>query len=169
MYYEDQGDFRMAEDSFVKSGKPREAIDASHIHQHEFDSVCVSQRATTSPRSQRSASHARVLFQQGQHHDEVLLLRANSAELLLSFTSTRRCTATPNALPGVLPREACRNCPCCGRCRNDPLQAVRVEDNGEYQLAIEQYLRASKATATRTSWWRCGLAPSSWLRTARPL
>ena len=147
MHYEDQGNFKMAEDAFIKSGKPREAIDM-YIHQHEFDSAMrVAENHDQAAIPTICVAHARVCFQQGNHGDaETLLLRANSADLLLKFYMDAKMYQdaqriareyAPDKLPDVAKRIATST--------TDPLQAgAMLEDNGQYQLAIEKYLSASR-------------------------
>lgn len=147
MHYEDQGDFRMAEDCFIKAGKPRESIDM-YIHQHDFTSAMrVAENHDHSAIPTVCIAHARVCFQQGNHRDaETLLLRANSADLLLKFYRDAKMFADAQRIAReYCPEKLAEIAREVAVTTNDPLQAgAMLEDNGEYQMAIEQYLRASR-------------------------
>ncbi|CUG89196.1 WD40 repeat-containing protein, putative [Bodo saltans] len=163
MYFEDQGDFRMAEDAFVKSGKPRESIDM-YIHQHEFDSAMrVAENHDPSAIPTVCIAHARVCFQAGNHRDaETLLLRANSPDLLLKFyREARMFNDAQRIAREYCPEKLAEIAREVVSTTNDPLQGgAMAEDNGEYQLAIEQYLRASRDNCNDPNqlvavWTRC--------------
>ena len=147
MHWEDQGEFRQAEESFIKAGKPREAIDM-YIHQHEFDSAMrVAENCDQSAIPTICTAHARVCFQQGNHRDaETLLLRAQSPDLLIKFyidskmyNDAQRIAREycPEKLPEITKIIAMGT--------NDPFTAgIMLADNGEHQLAIEAFLRVSR-------------------------
>ncbi|CAD2220997.1 hypothetical protein, conserved [Angomonas deanei] len=149
MYYEDQGDFRMAEEAFVKSQKPREAIDM-YVHQHDFTSAMrVAENYDPSAVPQISAANGRVCFQQGNYKEaEELFLRANAPEALLKlyiegrmFNDAQRLAKEhcPEMQGEVAKRIALQS--------NDPQKAGAVlEENGEYQLAIDAYMGATAET-----------------------
>ncbi|XQJ26776.1 intraflagellar transport protein 172, putative [Leishmania guyanensis] len=146
MHYEDQGDFRMAEEAFIKSGKPREAIDM-YVHQHDFTSAMrVAEHHDPSAVPHVCATNGRVCFQQGNYKEaEALLLRANAPETLLKmyvdakmFREAQRVAKEycPEMQGDVAKRMALNS--------NDPQKAGAVlEENGEYQLAIDTYLAAT--------------------------
>ncbi|KPI84420.1 hypothetical protein ABL78_6527 [Leptomonas seymouri] len=149
MHYEDQGDFRMAEDAFIKAGKPREAIDM-YIHQHDFSAAMrVAESYDSSATATICVANGRVCFQQGNYKEaEALFLRANAPETLLRmyvdirmFADAQRIAREhcPEMQGDVAKRMALNS--------NDPQKAGAVlEENNEYQLAIEAYLGATPET-----------------------
>ncbi|CCW70318.1 unnamed protein product [Phytomonas sp. Hart1] len=149
MYYEDQGDFRVAEETFIKSGKPREAIEM-YVHQHEFSNAMrVAEQYDQSSIPSICATSGRVCFQQGNYKEaEQLFLRAKAPETLLKmymdhrmYTEAQRIAKEhcPEALREVAKRIALQS--------NDPQKAGAVlEENREYQLAIDAYLSANPET-----------------------
>lgn len=151
MHYEDQGDFRMAEDSFLKSGKPREAIDM-YIHQHDFSNAMrVAEAYDPSAIALICGSHGRVAFQQGNHKEaEALFLRANAPETLLKmyidarmFKDAQRVAKEycPEMQGDIAKRIAMQS--------NDPKVAGAIlEENGEFSMAVETYANASQATVS---------------------
>lgn len=151
MHYEDQGDFRMAEEAFLKSGKPREAIDM-YIHQHDFTGAMrVAEQSDPSATGMICAANARVCFQQGNYKEaETLFLRANAPETLLKmlvdahmYSEAQRIAKEhcPEMQGDVAKRMALQS--------NDPQKAGAVlEENNEYVLAIETYLDATSETVS---------------------
>ncbi|KPA78261.1 hypothetical protein ABB37_06412 [Leptomonas pyrrhocoris] len=149
MHYEDQGDFRMAEDAFIKAGKPREAIDM-YVHQHDFSAAMrVAENYDSSATAAICAANGRVCFQQGNYKEaEALFLRANAPETFLKmcvdahmFTEAQRVAREycPEMQGDVAKRMALNS--------NDPQKAGAVlEENNEYQLAIDTYLGATPDT-----------------------
>ena len=147
MYWEDQGEFRMAEDAFIKAGKPREAVDM-YVHQHEFDNALrVAEAHDPQAVSIVCTAQGRMAFQQSNYKDaEALLLRGGASELLLKlyrearmYTDAQRIAKEycPDKLPDVSRELALAI--------TNPLQAGQMlEDNGEFELAIENYLRAGR-------------------------
>lgn len=160
MHYEDQGDFRMAEDAFIKSGKPREAIDM-YVHQHDFTGAMrVAENHDPSAVANVCAANGRVCFQQGNYKEaEALFLRANAPETLLKmyvdtkmFHEAQRVAKEycPEMQGDVAKRMALNS--------NDPQKAGAVlEENNEFQLAIDTYLGATPETvpdpATLANLW----------------
>ncbi|KAK7194890.1 intraflagellar transport protein 172 [Novymonas esmeraldas] len=154
MHYEDQGDFRMAEDAFIKSGKPREAIDM-YVHQHDFTGAMrVAENHDASAVPHVCAANGRVCFQQGNYKEaESLFLRANAPETLLRmyvdtkmFPEAQRVAKEhcPEMQSDVAKRMALNS--------NDPQKAGAVlEENNEYQLAIDTYLAATPDTVSDSS------------------
>ena len=149
MHYEDQGDFRMAEDAFIKAGKPREAIDM-YVHQHDFSAAMrVAENYDSSTVPTICAANGRVCFQQGNYKEaESLFLRANAPETLLKMYVDVR-------MFGDAQRIAREHCPemqgdvakRMALSSNDPQKAGAVlEENNEYQLAIDAYLGATPDT-----------------------
>jgi intraflagellar transport protein 172 len=146
MYWEDQGEFRMAEDAFTKAGKPREAIEM-YVHQHEFESAMrVAEGHDPAGIPTVCVAHGRMKFQQGSFKEaEVLLLRANSPQLLLRLYMEARMLPDaqriareycPGELSSISTKIAASN--------NDPLQAgAMLEENGDFVLAIESYLKCT--------------------------
>ncbi|KAF5219351.1 hypothetical protein ECC02_007687 [Trypanosoma cruzi] len=146
MYYEDQGDFRMAEDAFLKSGKPREAIDM-YLHQQEFENAMrVAEGYDQTAISSILQANGRELFQKGNHREaEALFLRANTPEPLLKmymdsrlYTEAQRLAKEhcPEMLGEIAKRIALQS--------NDPKEAGAVlEEHGEYQLAVDTYIGAT--------------------------
>lgn len=151
MHYEDQGDFRMAEDCFLKSGKPREAIDM-YVHQHEFSNAMrVAENYDQSAIPSICIAHGRVCFQQGKYKEsESLFMRANAPETLLKmYVDSKMYTEAqavakdhcPEMMGEIAKRIALQS--------NDPQKAGTVlEENREYQLAIDTYLGASAETVS---------------------
>lgn len=149
MHYEDQGDFRMAEDAFIKASKPREAIDM-YVHQHDFSAAMrVAENYDSSAVATICAANGRVCFQQGNYKEaEALFLRANAPETLLKmyvdvrmFPEAQRIAREhcPEMQGDVAKRMALNS--------NDPQKAGAVlEENNEYQLAIDAYLGATAET-----------------------
>ncbi|ORC89482.1 intraflagellar transport protein 172 [Trypanosoma theileri] len=146
MHYEDQGDFRMAEDAFLKSGKPREAIDM-YLHQHEFENAMrVAENYDQTAIPTILQANGRACFQQGNYREaETLFVRANAPEALLRmymdgrlYTEAQRVAKEhcPEMLGEIAKRIALQS--------NDPKKAGAVlEEHGEYQMAVETYLGAT--------------------------
>lgn len=146
MYYEDQGDFRMAEEAFLKAGKPREAIDM-FVHQHDFpNAIRVAENFDPSAIPSINVAHGRVAFQQGNYKDaETLFIRAHTPETLLRmyleakmYKEAQRVAKEfcPDMQGDVAKRIAMQS--------NDPQVAGSVlEENGEYHMAVEMYLNAT--------------------------
>lgn len=86
MYLEDEGKFKEAEQAFVLSGKPKEAI-LMYIHNEDWDAA-LSVAETFDPASVPDVliGQARVAFEQKEYAKaESLLLRAQRPELAIKF------------------------------------------------------------------------------------
>jgi intraflagellar transport protein 172 len=147
MNHEDQGEFRQAEDAFVKAGKPREAIDM-YIHQQDFEAAMrVAEHYDAAGIPIVCTAQGRIAFGAGNYKEaEALLLRGNAAELLVKLyrdakmlTDARRVARehAPEKAAEIAREEALTSA--------DPMAAaLSLEDNKEFQLAIEQYLRVNR-------------------------
>eukprot|EP00796_Vickermania_ingenoplastis_P010031 gene10031-7008_t len=146
MHYEDQGDFRMAEDAFLKSGKPREAIDM-YIHQHDFSNAMrVAEAYDPSAIPIICSANGRVAFQQGNHKEaEALYLRANAPETLLKmYVDARMYKEAQRLAKEYCPEMQGDIAKRIAMQSNDPQVAGAVlEENGEYTMAVETYLNAT--------------------------
>ncbi|KAG5505749.1 hypothetical protein JKF63_05085 [Porcisia hertigi] len=146
IHYEDRGDFRMAEDAFIKSGKPREAIDM-YVHQHDFTSAMhVAENHDPSAVPGICVANGRMCFQQGNYKEAAEhFLRADAPEALLRmyvdakmFREAQQVAREhcPEMQGDVAKRMALES--------NDPQKAGAVlEESNEYQLAIDTYLAAT--------------------------
>nr|CCC93338.1 unnamed protein product [Trypanosoma congolense IL3000] len=148
MHYEDQGDFRMAEEAFLKSGKPREAIDM-YLHQHEFENAMrVAEGYDQSAIPSILQAQGRACFQKSDYREaEAFFVRANAPEALLKlymenrmYNDAQRVAKEyyPDMLGEIAKRIALQS--------SDPQKAGAVlEEHGEYQMAVETYLNATAA------------------------
>eukprot|EP00744_Colponema_vietnamica_P003231 GILI01004982.1.p1 GENE.GILI01004982.1~~GILI01004982.1.p1 ORF type:complete len:1648 (-),score=437.85 GILI01004982.1:177-5084(-) len=150
MNHEDQGEFKQAEEDFIKAAKPREAIDM-YLHQQDFESAMrVADTYDIAAIPLVCTAHARVCFTAHRYSDaEDLLIKAGQPELLVKlyrearmFTEAMR--VAKERCPersGEIAREVAMN-------TNDPIEAGSLlEQAGDAQGAIEMYLRASRETS----------------------
>lgn len=151
MHFEDQGEFRRAEDAFIKAGKPKEAVDM-YIHQHDFDSAMrIAESHDPTAIATVATAQGRALFAQGRHKDaEAMLVRAGAPELLFKMyrdakmlNDAQRVARDycPDRL-GDISREVAMSI-------HDPLQSgAMLEDSRDYEMAIDAYLKASRDHTT---------------------
>ena len=149
MNHEDQGEFRQAEENFIKAQKPREAIDM-YTHQHEFESAMrVAEAHDVAAIPIICTAHARVCFQQNRFADaEELLIRARQPDLLIKFYLEASMFNEAQRIareyaPEKVSEIARRQAETLGS--NDPIQAGQLlEESGDFLGAIDKYLHASK-------------------------
>lgn len=146
MHHEDQGDFRMAEEAFLKSGKPREAIDM-YVHQHDFTSAMrVAEAYDPAAVTVVCNANGKVAFQQGNYKEaETQFLRANSPETLLRmYIEARMYKEAQRVAKEYCPEMQGDIAKRIAMQSNDPQVAGNVlEENGEYHMAVEIYMNAN--------------------------
>eukprot|EP00672_Neobodo_designis_P025471 CAMPEP_0174835280 /NCGR_PEP_ID=MMETSP1114-20130205/5324_1 /TAXON_ID=312471 /ORGANISM="Neobodo designis, Strain CCAP 1951/1" /LENGTH=1775 /DNA_ID=CAMNT_0016069225 /DNA_START=364 /DNA_END=5691 /DNA_ORIENTATION=+ len=149
MHWEDQGEFRMAEDSFVKAGKPREAIDM-YVHQHDFDAAMrVAEAHDPAGIPIVGTAQGRVAFQAGNFKEaEAILLRSNAPETLLKlFQDARMLNDALRIAREYFPDRVQDITKGVAGHTADPIKAGQMlEENGDYVLAIDRYLEATMQT-----------------------
>lgn len=149
MHHEDQGDFRMAEEAFLKSGKPREAIDM-YIHQHDFTSAMrVAEAYDPTSVTVVCNANGKVAFQQGNYKEaETHFVRGNSPETLLRmYIEARMYKEAQRVAKEYCPEMQGDIAKRIAMQSNDPQVAGAIlEENGEYHMAVETYMNANAET-----------------------
>eukprot|EP00760_Papus_ankaliazontas_P035970 PhM_4_TR811/c0_g1_i1/m.62923/K19676/IFT172; intraflagellar transport protein 172 len=147
MYLEDEGKYSLAEEAFIKAGKPREAIDM-YIHQHEWVAAMnVADTHDPTAAIDIMIAQARESFSRGDYTNaETLLLKAQSPELLVKmfreakmYKEAQRVAKDycPNKLSEIS-RDMANTCA-------DPMEAASMLDSiGDYNQAINMYLQCGR-------------------------
>eukprot|EP01006_Ploeotia_vitrea_P029927 TRINITY_DN62385_c0_g2_i1.p1 TRINITY_DN62385_c0_g2~~TRINITY_DN62385_c0_g2_i1.p1 ORF type:complete len:917 (-),score=137.59 TRINITY_DN62385_c0_g2_i1:98-2488(-) len=161
MYLEDEGRFKEAEEAFVKSGKPKEAIDM-YIHQHDWiNAMRVADQYDPPSVVDILVAQARVYFEAKQFEQaEQYLLRAGKPDLLVKiykeaqmWSDAQRIARdyAPNRLNDVneayadwLQKHGASQ---GGDNSGNSMDVARVwSDAGDYPRAIEAYISLDKNT-----------------------
>jgi intraflagellar transport protein 172 len=153
MYLEDEGRFQEAEVSFVKAGKPKEAIDM-YVHQRDWtNALRVADSHDPPSVTDVLVAQAKEAFDKGLYEEaEHYLLRASKPELLVKIYKEARMWSDAQ-------RIAREYCPAKltevtadyaqwmhhNESAGDPSAAGKLwEDSGEYNKAIDAYLKVTK-------------------------
>mmetsp|Transcript_137045 Transcript_137045/g.238278 ORF Transcript_137045/g.238278 Transcript_137045/m.238278 type:complete len:1651 (-) Transcript_137045:230-5182(-) len=153
MYLEDEGRFQEAEVSFVKAGKPKEAIDM-YVHQRDWlNALRVADSHDPPSVTDVLVAQAKEAFDKGLYEEaEHYLLRAQKPELLVKIYKEARMWSEAQ-------RIAREHCPQKltevtadyaqwmhhNESAGDPSAAGKLwEESGEYIKAIEAYLKVTR-------------------------